>query len=145
MQLQAKCERVLSSFTVPTPPLENFQNFMRSFVTYAFPTGIYNPQNIREFGSVLACFANAKIALYLPLYTPNAIILENVEHVGIYIYRCHLTNGSLPAKHDDLPLQFLNDQGPLGSLIGSMMKMLIEYIGGMSTLTTCARDQKYSE
>jgi len=72
-ELQAKCERVLSSFTSPTQTLKYFQNSIRPYVTYAFPTGIYNPQDIRELDSVLARFA--KRALYLPLYTPNAMIL----------------------------------------------------------------------
>ncbi len=36
----------------------------------------------------------------------------------------------------------LNDQGPLGTLTRSMMKMQIEYLGGMSTLTTHAQDKK---
>jgi hypothetical protein len=62
-------------------PLKYFQNSIRPYVTYAFPTGIYNPQDIRELDSVLARFA--KRALYLPLYTPNAMILEKVEHMGI--------------------------------------------------------------
>jgi hypothetical protein len=80
-ELQAKCERVLSSFTSPSQTLKYFQNSIRPYVTYAFPTGIYNPQDIRELDSVLARFA--KRALYLPLYTPNAMILEKVEHMGI--------------------------------------------------------------
>jgi len=51
------------------------------YVTYAFHTKIYNPQDNRELNSVLARFS--KRALYLPLSTPIAIILEKVEHMGI--------------------------------------------------------------
>jgi len=84
-ELQAKCEiqRVLSSFTSPTQTLKYFQNSIRPYVTYAFPTGIYNPQDIRELDSALARFA--KRALYLPLYTPNAIILEKVKHTVLAV------------------------------------------------------------
>jgi hypothetical protein len=106
-------------------------------VTYAFPTGIYNPQDIRELDSVLARFA--KRAPYLPIYTPNATILENVERMSI---------GATSPMVEYLQnvtaylIRALNDKGPLGTLTRSMMKMQIEYLGGMSTLTTGARDKK---
>jgi hypothetical protein len=82
-------------------------------VTYAFPIGIYNSQDIRELDSVLARFA--KWALYLPLYTPNAMILEKVEHMGV---------GATSLMVDYLQkvtaylTRALNDQGPLGTLWG---------------------------
>jgi hypothetical protein len=117
-ELQAKCERVLSSFTSPLQTLQYFQNSIRPCVTYAFPTGIYNPQDIRELDSVLARFA--KRALYLPLYTPNAMILEKVELMGIgatSLIVDYLQNGTAYL------IRALNDQGPLGTFTRSKMKM----------------------
>ena len=127
--LRAKCEQVLNSFTSPAQTLKYFQNSIRPYVTYAFPLGMYTPHDIQELNSILARFA--KRALHLPLYTPNALILEKVEHMGV---------GATSLMVDYVQnvtaylTRALNDEGPLGTFARGTLKQQLEFLGGMRTL-----------
>jgi len=98
-------------------------------VTYAFPLGIYKPAHIQGLDCILAKIV--KRALHLPLYTPNAMVLQETDKMGLGVTSLMMDYVQSVTVY---LTRALNDKGPLGTLTRSMMMLQTTYLGGMQTM-----------